>query len=142
MNKIKTLFQQALMISTGILFAIAAEGVFRHLAGSDIVLSWYHPLSILLTGFICALPSLLLMDIESLTKKQFIVRLILHCVLLYGIVVLAGYLFRWYGNVFEFVFVTISYFLIYALVWLATGWLGKKDENQINHALMDIQDEE
>lgn len=53
-------------------------------------------------------------------KKQFIVRLILHCVLLYGIVILAGYLFRWYGNVFEFVFVTSSFFLIYALVWLAT----------------------
>lgn len=142
MKKIKILFQQSMIISTGILFAIAVEGIVCHLMGQDILFAWYHPISIILAGFLCALPTLVWLSEEELTKMQFIIRIILHCILLFGIVSLMGYLFHWYENLWEYLFVVLAYFVIYIFVWLVSIWLWKWEENKINRALESIRDKE
>ncbi|MBO5283453.1 MAG: DUF3021 family protein, partial [Lachnospiraceae bacterium] len=79
---------------------------------------------------------------EKLTKKQFLIRLFGHCLLLFGIVSLIGYLFHWYENLQQYLFVVFAYFAVYAFVWLASLWLGKLDEEKMNRALKEIQDTE
>lgn len=173
MSKIKLLFQQALMISTGILFVIAVGGIVHHLQGNDIAYSWYTPISVIISGFLCAIPTLLLCvdDTEgreskaspsdgyeekgleasvvrtsrknaNAKKNRYYLRIILHCILLYGIVSLLGYVFRWYEGLMEYVLVMLSYFLVYLFVWVATLWIWKKEDEKINDALQGIQDEE
>ncbi|RXE60587.1 DUF3021 family protein [Acetivibrio mesophilus] len=141
-ERIKTLFIQMLMISTGILFIISVEGVTYHLLGEEFSLDWYHPLSVLVAGFVCAIPTLLLMNYGEWSRKIFIIKLIIHMFLLYGIVVLMGYIFSWYTRWDGFLFVTIGYFLVYLFVWIASIWIGKQDEKKINKALEAIRDEE
>lgn len=142
MKKIAVLFDHTMMISTGILFMLAVEGIVCHLTGQDISFEWYHPISVLLAGFLCALPSLMWLPEEKLTRKQFLIRLFGHCLLLFGIVSLSGYLFHWYKNLQQYLFVVFAYFAFYVFVWLASLWLGKLDEERMNRALKEIQDEE
>ena len=141
MNKIKMLFQQTTMISSMVLLAIGIEGVVRHMAGFDFILEWYHPLSIVLTGFLGALPTPLVWN-KSNRRKKFLFMLVAHCILLFGVVSLMGFLFRWYSNAVEYMFVAIAFFVIYVLVWIATFWLVRRDEVKINRAIQEIQDEE
>lgn len=142
MNKIKVIFQQMVMITSGIFVVIAISGVVSHVRGEVFYLEWYQPLSVLVSGFFCAVPTLMWLTGEELTKKQFIARLVFHCLLLFGIISLIGYLFRWYTTPGGYLVVAAAYFIIYIFVWLATGWLDKQDEAKINSALKDIQDEE
>lgn len=142
MNKLKILFQQTVMISAMVLLAIGLEGLVRHLAGYDMILEWYQPLSIVFTGFLGALPTLVWPFDRNLDRKPFVVLIVCHCMLLFAMVSLAGYLFNWYSNGREYLFVAIVYFVIYALVWVATLWLGRRDEVKINQAIKEIQDDE
>ena len=42
----------------------------------------------------------------------------------------------------EYISVMVMYVIIYGFVWIATGWLVKRDEIRINEAIREIQDEE
>ena len=141
MNKIKMLFQQTTMISAMVLLAIGLEGVVKHMAGYDFILEWYHPLSIVLTGFLGALPTPLVWN-RDCSRKQFPILLAAHCILLLGVVSLMGFLFHWYYNGRDYLFVVIVYFVIYVLVWAATFWLERCEEAKINQAIQEIRDEE
>ncbi len=70
------------------------------------------------------------------------ISVIIHCICLYGVVILFGKLFSWYTKMDGFILVTIIYFLVYAFVWIATRFLQKQDDNRINKALDSIRDEE
>lgn len=140
-GKLKLIFDQTLMISTGILFLIGMEGVISHLMGGEFELYWYHPISIVLTGFFCSFPTFLFRD-EFPNRGSFRLRVVLHCLLEWGIVSLAGWIFRWYTIWQGYLVVMIFYFLIYGFVWLATIWMHKIDEEKINQALREIRDEE
>lgn len=142
MNKVKYIFQQTMLISTAILFVIGVQGIVRHIQGKEFALGWYYPISIILTGFFCALPTVIWLSGEELTKRQFIVRLVCHCIFLLSIVSLAGYLFHWYDGIQEYLCIALMYFAIYIFVWLTSLWMGRIDECKINTALKDIQDEE
>ena len=144
MNAMKKVFVQSMMISNGILFLNGILAIVRHacVGGSDIVLLWYHPMTIILTGIFCALPTLLLQNTEQLDRKAFWLRLILHCMTLYAAVICAGWLFRWYTTLEEYISVSIVFFLVYAFVWISTLWLDKQDERKINQALEGIRDQE
>lgn len=142
MDKLKMIFQQTLMISTGILFVAGIEGVVSHLMGKSFALEWYAPFSMILTGFLCSLPTWLLILKEDSVKKRFIWNLILHCLALWAIVSIMGWIFRWYSRLGEYLFVAIGYFAVYVFVWVATIWLQRSEDNQINEALKNIQDEE
>ena len=142
MSIVKKLFVQSLAISTSILFLNGINAVIQHLAGNDITLEWYHPIAIVLTGACCALPTVLLRDWDQWDRKTLLIRITLHCLALYAIVAGAGWLFRWYTDTESFIGVSITFFVVYAFVWLVSHWIDKQDEKKINHALDEIRDEE
>lgn len=142
MNIVKKLFVQSMIISTSILFLNGINMVIQHFAGNDLTLQWFHPISIILTAVLCALPTILLRDSDQWDRKTFWRRVPLHCLLLYAAVAGAGWLFGWYGNVESWISVTIIFFIIYVFVWLSSHWLDKQDEKKINHALDTIRDPE
>ena len=129
MNILKKLFVQSMVISTSILFLNGISAVIQHFRGTDLVLQWYHPLTIVLAGILCAVPTILL-------------RVALHCLALYAVIAGAGYLFGWYTDTESFLSVSVIFFLVYAFVWLSSLWLDKQDEKKINRALDAIRDEE
>ena len=142
MNAAKKLFVQSMIISTSILFLNGINAVFQHFAGNDIILQWFHPISIVLIGVVCSLPTVLLLDWDQWDRKTLWFRVALHCLALYAAVAGAGWLFKWYTDLEGFVSVSVIFFLIYAFVWLSSHWLDKQDEKKINQALDEIRDRE
>ena len=142
MSIVKKLFVQSVIISTSILFLNGINMVIQHFSGNDIVLKWYHPVSIVLTGVLCALPTFLLKDSDNWDRKTFWTRVPLHCLALWAVVVGAGYLFVWYNDLESFISVSVIFLIIYVFVWLASHWLDKQDEKKINKALDEIRDSE
>jgi hypothetical protein len=53
-----------------------------------------------------------------------------------------GYLFHWYTTLTYFLVTSVSFFVIYALVWTFSRFLQKYDEKLINDALLTIRDED
>lgn len=142
MNAAKKLFVQSMIISTSILFLNGINAVFQHLAGNDIVLQWYHPISIVLTGVFCALPTVLLLDWEQWDRKTLWFRVALHCLALYAAVAGAGWVFKWYTDWEGFLGLSVIFLAVYVFVWLSSHWLDKQDEKKINRALDEIRDSE
>ncbi len=142
MNILKKLFVQSMAISTSILFLNGINAVIQHLRGTDLVLQWYHPLTIVLVGILCAVPTILLRDSDTWDRKTFLLRVSLHCLALYAVIAGAGYLFGWYIDAESFLSVSVIFFLVYAFVWVSSLWLDKQDEKKINRALDAIRDEE
>jgi len=138
----KKLFVQSMIISTSILFLNGISMMLWHFAGRDLVLRWYHPITIVLTGILCALPTILLRDSDRWDRKTFWKRVPLHCLALYAAVAGAGWLFRWYDDAESWISVSIVFFAIYVFVWLSSHWLDKQDEKKINRALEAIRDTE
>ena len=144
MNKLKLWLEQTMMISFAIFVGIIIEGLVYSFMGdnlADFNLTWLQLVSVILTGAVCSLPTLFWLT-DDLPRNKFIVRIILHCICLYAVVALFGFVFKWFQNMDGFIFVTIIYFMVYIFVWLMTLWFHKRDENQINKALDDIRDEE
>lgn len=144
MNKAKVVFNQTLMISTAILFGLGVQTSQYYMMGNVAIIEWpwYIPFSIILTGFLCSVPSLLFIEDEKVSSKHMKIRIALHFICLLGVVSLCGYLFHWYNSLSNYIPIVIMYVLIYCFVWLATLWMTKSDENKINEAIRDIQDEE
>lgn len=142
MNTAKKVYVQSLTISTAILFLNGILAVIQHFAGNDMVLLWYHPIAIVLTGVFCALPTVLLWDRDQWDRKTLWLRVSLHCLALYAVVVGVGYLFRWYADSEGLAGVSVVFFAVYAFVWLSSHWLDKQDEKKINRALEAIRDRE
>lgn len=144
MSKAKLVFNQTLMISTAILFGLGIQALVLHILGDVEMLewNWYIPLSIIFTGLLCSIPSVLIIDWEGLSHRQVIIRILLHFISILAVVTLCGYLFRWYTCWQYYIPILVLYVLIYCFVWVATGWLSKADENRINEALKDIRDQE
>ncbi len=133
-------------ISFAVLVGIVIEGLIYCLFGGDPLdefkLSWIQLLSVVLTGAVCSVPTVIWLTDFDVPKNKFIVRLILHCIGLYAIVSVFGWIFNWYNKLDGFIFMTIIYFLVYIFVWVVSLWFHKRDDNKINKALDDIRDEE
>ena len=73
MKKWRLIFIQTLMISTGILFGVGVQALVGHLQTGSETLSWqwYIPLSIIFTGFLCSLATLLLMQLGRAVLSLF-----------------------------------------------------------------------
>lgn len=145
MNKIKIIFSQALMISTGILAAIGAQSLILHFTdGYDVIeWQWYIPLSIVLAGLLCALPTVFIFSMSAeWGNGKFVVGTIVHFIFVLGIVSVCGKLFGWYTSLSGYIPILIMYVVIYLLVWAATVWIGKNEEKKINEAIKDFRDEE
>ena len=144
MNKLKLWLEQTMMISFAIFVGIIIEGLVYSFMGdnlADFNLTWLQLVSVILTGAVGSLPTLFWLT-DDLPRNKFIVRIILHCICLYAVVALFGFVFKWFQNMDGFIFMTIIYFMVYIYVCLMTLWFHKRDEKQINKALDDIRDEE
>ncbi|MBQ8913614.1 MAG: DUF3021 family protein [Lachnospiraceae bacterium] len=139
-NKTKVIFEETLMISTGIFFMVGIGGVITHLSGGEYSLDWYHPLSIIFISFLCSLPTLFLREMDG--GKSEVWRVVLHCLSLFAVVSFAGWIFKWYTDISGYISVVIIFMVVYIFVWLSSIWMGKVDENKINKALKDFHDEE
>ena len=146
MNRFKLWLEQTMMISFAILVGIIIEGLVYCVFGGDPLsefkLSWIQLLSVVLTGAVCSVPTVIWLTDTDMPKNKFIIRLILHCIGLYAIVIAFGRIFNWYNRLDGFIFMTIIYFLVYIFVWVVSLWFHKRDDNKINKALDDIRDEE
>lgn len=144
MQKAKIIFHQTVMISAAILFGIGVQMILQHyIEGAEsLTLSWNVPISICFTGFLCSLPTYFLLDLDSLKKDVMWMRIVIHFISVGGIVVLCGYLFEWYGSLFNVQSTLVMYSIIYIFVWFVTAWIAKSDEIKINTAIKDIQDSE
>ena len=144
MQKAKIIFHQTVMISAAILFGIGVQMILQHyIEGAEsLTLSWNVPISICFTGFLCSLPTYFLLDLDSLKKNVMWMRIVIHFISVGGIVVLCGFLFDWYGSLFNVQSTLVMYSIIYIFVWFVTAWIAKSDEIKINTAIKDIQDSE
>ena len=146
MNKVKLWLEQTMTISFAVLVGIVIEGLIYCLFGGDPLdefkLSWIQLLSVVLTGAVCSVPTVIWLTDFDVPKNKFIVRLILHCIGFYAIVSVFGWIFNWYNKLDGFIFMTIIYFLVYIFVWVVSLWFHKRDDNKINKALDDIRDED
>ena len=146
MNKLKLWLEQTMMISFAIFVGIVIEGLVYRVFYKDPLasfnLSWLQLVSVILTGAVCSLPTVFWLTDTDIPRKKFINRIIIHCIGLYAIVSLFGYIFKWYTKVDGFVMISVIYFLVYVFVWVVTLWFHKNDEKQINQALDGIRDEE
>ena len=144
MSKGKLIYNQTLMISTGILFGMGVRTVVLYFISGEETISWqwFIPISIIITGFLCALPSLILYWANDNKKISIQLAEALHCVAVLAVVSLCGYLFQWYSNLKEYLFIALLYVLIYGAVWVYTIWMFKSDEKKINQAIDEIRDEE
>lgn len=145
MNKKKVIFSQTMMISTAILFAIGAQSLILHFKeGSQAIeWQWYIPMTIVLAGFLCALPTYIIFAIcESASSIKIVIGLIVHFLLVGGIVSLCGFLFGWYSSWDGYFPILVMYVLIYLFVWSATVWIGKNDEKKINSVIGMFKDKE
>ncbi len=145
MNRFKLWLEQTMTISFAIYVGIIIEGLVYAMMGDPLTsfnLTWLQLVSVILTGALCSLPTIFWLADTDIPKNKFIVRIILHCIGLYAIVSLFGYIFKWYVKLDGFIMMTIIYFLVYVFVWVVSLWFHKRDDNKINKALDDIRDEE
>lgn len=146
MNRMKLWFEQTMTISFAIFVGIIIEGlVYCVFFGEDLAmfsLSWMQLLSVILTGTLCSVLTVIFLIGPDIPKNKYIVRIVLHCLGLYLIVSLFGWFFKWFTDLTGFIMVTIIFFLVYIFVWTVSLWLHKRDDNKINKALDDIRDEE
>lgn len=145
MNRFKLWLEQTMTISFAIYVGIIIEGLVYAMMGDPLTsfnLTWLQLVSVILTGAVCSLPTVFWLADTDIPKNKFIVRIIFHCIGLYAIVSLFGYIFKWYVKLDGFIMMTIIYFLVYVFVWIVSLWFHKRDDNKINKALDDIRDEE
>ena len=143
MAKLKVIFNQTLMISSGILFGLGIEELVEFLMTGDKQLTWqwYIPLSIILCAFVCSVPSIIFVDDYS-TKRVYIIKVLIHFVCIFAAVSIFAKLFGWYETLGGYLVIAVMIFIIYGFTWAATCWLAKSDEAKINEALDDMRDED
>ena len=144
MSKAKLIYNQTLMISTGILLGMGMRTVVLFFTNGEELIhwQWFTPISIIITGLLCALPSLILYWADENTKVSIKLAEVLHCISVFLVVTLCGYMFKWYTNLREYLFIMLLYVLIYGAVWVYTIWMFRADEKKINQAIDEIRDEE
>lgn len=141
MSKLKVILLQSVLVSTAIVIVYAIYGIVDHIKGYPFTFYWYYPLSILAAGVVCSIPTLILI-VKDFGKKISKLRILVHCLVMYVIVLGMGRLFNWYSNLKEMLYITISFIGVYILVWISSYITMISDDKKINEALSKIRDDE
>lgn len=137
----KIIFIQMLCINFGMNLVLCFEELLNYFQGNPFSLQWYIPLSFVLISVLASLPSLLLVY-ENLGIRWMRLRIVIHFLIVFVIVLGGGYLFRWYTGLTYFFITAGSYVIIYAGVWIIMNALQRHEEKLINSALEKFHDED
>jgi hypothetical protein len=119
------------LLATGVVFAVDQYPV-----------SWLYPFYVLGCGFFGAVPSLVFYSKSQMARRTFWIRVVLHFVLLSSVIMLFSYLFGVYSTPIGALWVFLTFFVIYLLVWLITERVNHEKNRRFNEALKHFKEEE
>lgn len=130
-DTIKTLITHFFVITVSVLFVIslatALNGVKYYPAS--------YPWMILLTGVLTALPSLIFYSKKELSKKSYIIRTVIDFLINGSIVMILGYLWKWYTTFGYAILVFLMYVFVYVIVCAYSYFVQYQTAQSINKAL-------
>ena len=137
----KDVITQFQLITVLLLFLLGMLGFISYLANGDIAQSfdWVFPFQVFGISIPTSLCTLVFMSKHELTKNEFIVRCVIHLVLLLVIVFGEGFLFKWWREPSGIIIVAIIFIIIYVGVWIITTMIDKKHSDSINKALHNVK---
>ena len=135
-DAIKLVVEHFFMITVGVLFFTSLGFI-----GAETIPSFY-PWMVLLSSVVGSVPTLLFYFRTEPTKKQFIVRVILHFVVIVTLIMTLGFIFSWYTDFFEGLIIFGMILAVYATVWFLSYKLNVSMANNINDALNRLNDDE
>lgn len=135
---INTLTYQMLIITFGILLGNGIIALICEMSEAEYTFSPYFPLAVILTGILTSLPTL----IFYIKKIPYITKIIIHFIVLLVIIIGVSYILDWSRTLKDFLAVLAVFIPIYIAVWVFTYIKYKRDEKQINKALINNSDED
>lgn len=130
-DTIKTLITHFFVITVSVLFVISLansiEGVECYPAS--------YPWMVLITGVLTTLPSLIFFSKKELNKKSYRIRTVINFLINGSIVMILGYLWRWYTDFGYALLVFLMYVFVYAIVCAYSYFVQYHTAQSINKAL-------
>lgn len=137
-NTLKMILSHFFVITVGVLFVTSISEILDHGFSLEYTFSASYPWTVMLTGVLGALPSLLFYFKKEPTRKQFLIRIIIHFILIVMLILTEGKLVGWYSNLVEGLSIFASILAIYVLVWFITYRANKNTAKNINKALQNL----
>ena len=132
MRKLFELLRWFFYITTCVLFVCAANVQISGNETVPAIILW----QILLSGFLTALVTVVLLPGEQDGGRVGVIKIIVHYFVLCGVMIGCGYQFGWMElNLNGIVMMAVSVAVVYLLVFLAGYWLDKKQADEINKRL-------
>ena len=100
------------------------------------------PWVMLLTGFLGAVPTVLLNFRNEPTRRQFFVRVVLHFLSIEALILTEGALLGWFRDIQNFIVVAAMILAVYALVWGFSALSQRATADNINKALKKYNEDE
>lgn len=130
-DTIKTLITHFFVITVSVLFVIslatALDGVEYYPAS--------YPWMIFLTGVLTTLPSIIFYSKKELSKKSYRIRTVIDFLINGSIVMILGYLWKWYTTFGYAILVFLMYVFVYAVVVAYSYFIQYRTAQSINKAL-------
>lgn len=115
--------------------AILFFTTISNLVAGNKTLSIQFPFQIMITGVLTALPSMLFYFKNEPTKRQYILRFVIHFFIIEAVVMCLGFAFNWYDNIIEALCIAFVVVLVYAVVLIYTKFSDMTTAKDINDAL-------
>lgn len=122
------------VITVGVLFVIS----FATTLGGVEYYPTEYPWMILLTGLLTSFPALIYHSKKELSEKQLKIRFVIHFIVVAGIVMTLGYIWKWYESLGYAVIVFLMYMFVYAIVMAYSYFIQYRTAISINKALKDF----
>lgn len=138
MKNIKFLFDQFVTITA---FIVIVLGII-HLFTEDGYISSNSLIQIAGCGLLSTLPSVVYISKNEYSTKEYVIRAIIHYILLNIVVLSFGYVFNYYSTFNDGMIVFITILIVFICVHLSQIIFNKSEANKINKVLEDISDKE
>lgn len=140
---LKVICFQALLVNFGIVLLNGIIGGIFTLTGNNYSINVLFLIGSIIVSIVTACGSIIF-NVNVLKNVPFIVKLIIHYILLGAIVMLASYLFGWTDfTTFLYPFLIFGiYSIIYIFVWIVTKIKYLNEEENINIALRNNNDDD
>lgn len=136
---LKMLVNQFLIVTVSVMFF---SSFFNLFVGWGFKYDSSYPWVLMLTGLVGTLPSLVLLFKREPTKKQFVIRCIIHYFLLSAAIIGEGVLIGWFENMIDVIGVWGELTIVYIIVWLFTYFSNRSAKKIVNDALKKFNEDE